>query len=144
MSQCGATTAISPVKHQDTTADSSAEHSINTPYLYSTWRWLSGWDVVSLPPNDHIKSGPAELSQCGKQLQAGRSTDQIPVGRRVFPHLSRPALGPTQPPVKGYRVSLTIVKWQGHGVDHSPHIVLRFKKEQSYTYNLPVGLHGLF
>ena len=24
--------------------------------------------------------------------------------RRDFPHLSRPALGPTQPPIQGYRV----------------------------------------
>jgi len=77
MSQCGATTAISPVTHQNTTADSRAEQSINTPSLYSTWRWLSGWDVVSLLPNDHIKSGPAELSQYSKQLQPGQFKEDI-------------------------------------------------------------------
>jgi len=70
------TTATSPAKHQNTTADSRAEQSINTPSLYSTWRWLGGWDVVSLLPND-IKSGPAELSQCGKQLQPAQFKQDI-------------------------------------------------------------------
>jgi len=42
MSQWGATTAISPARHQNTTALSHAEQSINTPSLYSTWRWVGG------------------------------------------------------------------------------------------------------
>ena len=33
-------------------------------------------------------------------LRAGRSGDQIPVRGRDFPQLSRPALGPTQPPIQ--------------------------------------------
>ena len=39
---------------------------------------------------------------------------------RDFPQPSRPALGPTQPPIQGYRVSFPGVKRPGLGVDHPP------------------------
>ena len=39
-------------------------------------------------------------------------------GRGDLPHLSRPALGPTQPPIQCYRVSFQAVKRPGRGVDH--------------------------
>ena len=55
---------------------------------------------------------------------------------RDFPHLSRPALGPTQ--------SFPAVKRPGEGVHHPPHLPPRLKKEQSYTSAPPLGLHGLF
>jgi hypothetical protein len=40
--------------------------------------------------------------------------------RRDFPYPSRPALGPTQPPVQGHGVSFPGVKRPGRGVDHPP------------------------
>jgi hypothetical protein len=43
--------------------------------------------------------GPGSSVGIATELRAGRSGDRIPVGRDI-PHLSRPALGPTQPPVQ--------------------------------------------
>jgi len=63
-------------------------------------------------------------------------------GGQEMSQLSKPDLGATL--YNGYLVSFMEVKWPGHGVDHPPHLALRFKKEHSYTSKLPVGLHGLF
>ena len=63
--------------------------------------------------------GPGELSRYSDLLRAGRSGDRIPVGGRDFPHPSRPALGPTQPPVQWVFLG---VKRSGRGADHPPHL----------------------
>ena len=43
---------------------------------------------------------------------------------RDFTHLSRPALGPTQPPVRWVPVFLPGVKRPGGGADHPPPILV--------------------
>jgi hypothetical protein len=53
-------------------------------------------------------------------LRAGRSGDRIPVGGEIFPYLSRPALGPTQPPIQWVSGLSRGVKWPGRDVDHPP------------------------
>jgi hypothetical protein len=52
----------------------------------------------------------------GDSLRAGRPSDRIPVGRD-FPHPSRPALEPTQPPIKWIPGLCRGVKRPGRGVD---------------------------
>ena len=63
---------------------------------------------------------------------------------RDFPHPSRPALGPTQPPIQWIQFLLPGVERPGGGVDHSPHLVPRLKKELIHTSTPPLSLHGLF
>jgi hypothetical protein len=48
---------------------------------------------------------------------------------RDFPQPSRPALGPTQPPFTMSTGSLPVIKRPGCGVDHSPLLAPRLKKE---------------
>jgi len=61
---------------------------------------------------------------------------------RDFPHLSRPILGPTQPPMGTW--SFTRVKRPRRGVDHPPHLAPRLRKEYSYTSTPPLGFRALF
>jgi hypothetical protein len=55
---------------------------------------------------------------------------------RDFPHMSRPALGPTQPPVQGVRVFLGGRMRPGHDADPSPLLVSRSKNRvELYLYS---------
>ena len=63
--------------------------------------------------------------------------------QRNFPHSSRPTLGPTQPSTDGYWVSPENKAARVCCLSH-PQLLLRSKKEQSYTSTPPLSLHGLF
>jgi hypothetical protein len=60
---------------------------------------------------------------------------------RDFLHLSRPALGPTQPPTLWVLGQSWGVKLPGCGITH-PHLAHRLKKEHSYISIPPLWLHG--
>ena len=62
-----------------------------------------------------------------------------PRWRRNFPHLSRPALGPTQPPVQWVPGISRGQRAAGRDADPSPPSSAVVKKEQSYTSTPPVG-----
>jgi len=56
--------------------------------------------------------------------------------RRDFPHPTRPALGPTHPPVHAYRISIPRVKRPGRGVDQPPQSSAEVKERvELYLYS---------
>jgi hypothetical protein len=64
------------------------------------------------------------------RLATGRGfAVRVPVGSRIFSMLSRPALGPTQPPIQWLRGTIPSgVKRQGREADHSPPAITKVKK----------------
>jgi len=95
VSQWGATPAVSPVKHWDTTA----HLSINTPGLYSMWRCLGGWISSHYHQMTTSKVGQQSSVSIANSYRVADPQSESWWGWE-FPHLSRPAIGPTQPPVK--------------------------------------------
>jgi len=66
------------------------------------------------------------------------------LGIFLFTIVSRPVLGPTQPPIQWVPGTLSLeVKWPGHEADHSPPPHAEVMNAWSYTSNPPVRLHGV-
>ena len=60
-------------------------------------------------------------------------------GRQDFPHLSRPALGPTQPPIQWVSGLSPGVKRPGRGVDHPPQSSAEVKERVGLYLYFPFG-----
>jgi hypothetical protein len=61
---------------------------------------------------------------------------------REFPHLCRPILGPTQPPVQWVPGFSRGQRRPGRDADHKPPSSVEVKKELSYTSTHPMGSPG--
>ena len=72
-------------------------------------------------------------------LRAGRFGIESRWGGGDFPHLSRPVLGSTQPPVQWVPGLSRGKERPGRDADPSPLPVLWFKKKYSYTSTPPMG-----
>ena len=84
-------------------------------------------------------------SPVGKATRYGLDSPGIEYRwERDFPHPSRPALGPTKPPIQWVPVPSRGVKRPGRGVDHPPPSSAEVKERvELYLYS-PTGFRGLF
>jgi hypothetical protein len=94
------------------------------------------------------KAGVAQSVQClDTGWTTGRSRFDPRLGQRIFPltSVSRPTLGPTQPPVQWVPGVLSPGVKRGRGVMSTthPHLVPRSRMSTSYNSSPPKRLHGV-
>jgi len=75
-----------------------------------------------------ICGGPQQHSLYSDSLQAGRSRDRIPVGRKIFCTHPHQSWNPPRPLYNGCRVTFLVVKQPGCGTDHPPPSNAEIKK----------------
>jgi hypothetical protein len=97
-----------------------------------------------------MKRDKRKLSQYSVWLLAGRPGDRRSIlgrGERIFPvaSMSRPALGPTQPPVQWVPGIHSPGLKCGRGVTLTthPHLLPRLRVSRSYTSSPPKRLRGV-
>jgi hypothetical protein len=121
----------------------------STPCSQTTSNFFSLWEGTEF--NSHMERKnhnynflciTLQRSRYSDWLQAGRPRDRSssPSGGNnfLFSTSSRPALGPTQPPIQGEPG----VKRPGREADHSPPTGAEVKKMWIYTNSL-IHLHGV-
>jgi hypothetical protein len=77
-----------------------------------------------------------------KKIPVGERLKKNPGGGKIFCSCPDQPWGPPSLLYNGYWVSFLGVKRPGRGDD--PHLMPGLKKEYSYTFTPPLGLHGLF
>jgi len=105
--------------------------------LNSGFKGLKCWTVL-------VQRWPG-VAKPLRRLATGRMVRRSnPSWGRDSPHPSKPALGPTQPPIQYVPDPSKGLTRPGRGVDHLTLLARRFKKGYSYTSTPPLSLHGLF
>jgi hypothetical protein len=80
----------------------------------------------------------------GYGLDDRRFESRQGLGIFLFTTVSRPALGPTQPPIQLVPGTLSVgVNRPGREADHSPTSIVEVKNAWTYTSTPPTVLHGL-
>jgi hypothetical protein len=112
--------------------------------LNSVFQWGSTLRKASDKPSYTADYKQAMGIGC---LTTGRSGFDPKQGQRIFPlaSVSRPALGPTQPPVPSVPGVLSPGVKRGRGVmlTTHPQLVPRSRMSRSYTFSPPKRLHGV-
>jgi hypothetical protein len=113
-------------------------HHVSTFSNFTSFKTLSS----------HLRSRVSSGSIVSDYGLDDRAIDvRYPRGQRIFPlaSVSRPALGPTQPPVQWILGVLSPGVKRGRGVTLTthPHLVPRSRMSMSYTSSAPKRLHGV-
>jgi hypothetical protein len=113
----------------------------------------NAWSYTSTPPNKPSWRSAQKKAQRQLHLHLYLfPATSYPVIRHVICAVikaylndaSRPALGPTQPPIQLIPAAVSLgVKRLGREADHSPPSSTEVKNAWSYTSTLPIRLHGV-
>ena len=133
------------------TGEVQTSAKFTVPYLFSSlilhfyvrWQTHILYKVCSLSTELHkiwhTFRGLGFLSRYSHSLRGWTVRRSNPGWGRDFPHASRPALEPSQPPVQGVPGPSRGLKRPGHGVDHLPTSSAEIKKRVKLYIYSPYG-----